>query len=36
MKILLLLTVVLIGASSCSVGTGFRLQPDAPAIAARS
>ncbi|MCP1625471.1 hypothetical protein J2T47_004227 [Pseudomonas nitroreducens] len=36
MKTILLLTFVLIGASSCSVGSGFRFQPDVPAIAARA
>lgn len=36
MKTILLLTFVLISASSCSVGSGFRFQPDVPAIAARA
>lgn len=36
MKILVLLTFVLIGASSCSVGSGFRFQPDLPVLSAVS
>jgi hypothetical protein len=36
MKTILLLTFVLISVSSCSVGSGFRFQPDVPAIAARA
>lgn len=33
MKTILLLTFVVIGASSCSVGSGFRFQHEAPAVA---
>lgn len=36
MKTILLLTFVLIGASSCSVGSGFRFQPELPGIAVRA
>jgi hypothetical protein len=36
MKTILLLTFVLISASSCSVGSGFRFQPDVPAIVAQA
>lgn len=36
MKTFLLLTFVIIGASSCSVGSGFRFQTDVPAIAVRA
>ena len=36
MKTILLLTFVLIGTSSCSLGSGFRYQPDLPAIAVRT
>lgn len=36
MKTILLLTFVVIGASSCSVGSGFRFHSDLPAIAARA
>lgn len=36
MKTILLLTFVVIGASSCSVGSGFRFHADLPAIAARA
>ena len=33
MKTILLLSFVIISASSCSVGSGFRFQHDAPAVA---
>ena len=36
MKTILLLAFVIISASSCSVGSGFRFQHEAPAVAMES
>lgn len=36
MKTILLLAFVFISASSCSVGSGFRFQPDLPVLSAVS
>lgn len=36
MKTILLLTFVFLGASSCSVGSGFRFQHEAPVVVVRA